>query len=223
MSNYIKAVDFASKDTLVTGNPLKIIKGTEINDEFNAIATAVATKADLTSPNLLGNPTTTTQTFGNSSTRIATTEFVQQALQALYPVGVIYTSIISTNPSSIFGFGTWVAFATGRMLIGIDSSDANMNVAEETGGSKDAVVVSHNHTATSVVTDPGHRHGIVVAGDDAGGAATVDGAVLSSTTLFTAFASTGVTVATTNTAAGVSGTNANLPPYIAVYIWKRTS
>ena len=50
MSNYTKATNFATKDSLPTGNPSKIVKGTEINTEFDAIATAIATKADTASP-----------------------------------------------------------------------------------------------------------------------------------------------------------------------------
>lgn len=46
MSNYVKSTNFASKDSLASGNPLKIVKGTEIDTEFNNIATAVATKLD---------------------------------------------------------------------------------------------------------------------------------------------------------------------------------
>lgn len=46
MANYTKSTDFAVKDTLPTGNPAKIVKGAEINSEFDAIATALATKAD---------------------------------------------------------------------------------------------------------------------------------------------------------------------------------
>lgn len=61
MSNYTKSTNFASKDSLPTGNASKIVKGTEINTEFDNIATAIATKADSTSPTLvtpaLGTPT----------------------------------------------------------------------------------------------------------------------------------------------------------------------
>lgn len=61
MTDYVKSTNFASKDSLSTGNPLKIVKGTEIDTEFNNIATAVATKANLSSPTLvtpnLGIPT----------------------------------------------------------------------------------------------------------------------------------------------------------------------
>ncbi len=56
MSNYIKATNFATKDGLSTGNPLKVVKGTELDDEFNAIAVAVATKADTASPTFTGTP-----------------------------------------------------------------------------------------------------------------------------------------------------------------------
>ena len=60
MSNYTKSTNFATKDALSSGNPLKIVKGTEINTEFDNIQTAVATKADLISPSLttpaLGTP-----------------------------------------------------------------------------------------------------------------------------------------------------------------------
>lgn len=80
MSNYVKAVDYSAKDALASGNPNKIIKGTELNDEFNAIATAVGTKADLASPTFLGNPSAVTQPLGNNSTRLATTAFVQTEL-----------------------------------------------------------------------------------------------------------------------------------------------
>jgi hypothetical protein len=47
MADYFKATDFASKDGLPSGNPLKVVKGVEIDDEYNAIAIAIATKADI--------------------------------------------------------------------------------------------------------------------------------------------------------------------------------
>lgn len=93
----------------------------------------------------------------------------------------------------------------------------------QTGGSTDAIVVSHTHTATSVVTDPGHLHSAT--SKSSGGASALsatgvsDGTV--TTTWNTASATTGITVATTNASTGTSGTNANLPPYFALcYIMK---
>ena len=55
MSNYTKTVDFAVKDTLVSGDPLKVVKGTEIDTEYLNIQTAVATKVETHSGNHTGN------------------------------------------------------------------------------------------------------------------------------------------------------------------------
>ena len=74
MSNYTKSTDFAAKDALASGNAGKIVKGTEIDTEFNNIATAVATKADTASPTFTGTVTipTATITTANVSTLTAT-------------------------------------------------------------------------------------------------------------------------------------------------------
>ena len=215
MANYVKLTDFQSKDSLTSGDPNKIIKGAELNDEFNAIQTAVASKADSASPVFTGNPTAATQAFGNSSTRLATTAFVQQALQALYPIGTIYTTVVATNPASLFGFGTWVAFATGRTLIGIDSGETAFDSVEKTGGSKDAVVVSHTHT----ITDSGHTH---PSGRQAGVGFAAGGNQRPLELIYSAVTGSATTGISINSS-GVSGTNANLPPYIVVYFWKRTA
>jgi hypothetical protein len=111
-----------------------------------------------------------------------------------------------------------------RFVVGATSTYA----VGATGGSADAIVVSHTHTATSTVTDSGHSHaltnyGSAQAGDDNGGAP-----VMASTGYGTGrspnptnTATTGITVATTNASSGSSGTNANLPPYYALcYIMK---
>jgi hypothetical protein len=76
MSDYTKSTNFASKDSLSVGNPLKIVKGTEIDTEFNNIATAVATKADIASPTFTGTPAAPTASAGTNTTQLATTAFV---------------------------------------------------------------------------------------------------------------------------------------------------
>jgi hypothetical protein len=94
-----------------------------------------------------------------------------------------------------------------------------------TGGSANAIVVSHTHTATSTVTDPGHIHTIspanvvsyVGTGANSAGVSNADDRFPTSMST----ATTGITVATTNASAGTSGTGANLPPYYALaYIMK---
>lgn len=88
MSNYVKIENYAAKDEMFSGNPLKLIKGTELNSEFTAIQTAIGTKADLASPSFIGTPTATTPDSINNSTRLATTEFVKTAVTGLGYLGV---------------------------------------------------------------------------------------------------------------------------------------
>ena len=91
-----------------------------------------------------------------------------------------------------------------------------------TGGSKDSIVVSHTHTATSTVTDSGHNHNTnstnVFTGSGVYTPATGGGANYSGMP----DATTGITVATTNASTGVSGTNANLPPYLGIFFIIKT-
>jgi hypothetical protein len=232
MSSYVKATNFATKDTLPTGDSNKIVKGTEIDNEFNAIAGAISSKSDLASPTFTGTPAAPTATAGTATTQIATTAFVTSALSAAYPVGSIYINASSSsNPSVLLGFGTWTAFGAGRVMVGLDASDALFDTLEETGGSKNAVVVSHTHTATSTVTDPGHKHNTdnPTGGYTLGGGSTSVGTISNQTsgglinTVIVQTNTTGIAVATTNSTVGVSGTNANLPPYITVRMWKRTA
>lgn len=181
------------------------IIGTVVGDT-NGIVTAAA------------GSTGVTATFGDNDTSLATTAFVQAALQAMHPVGSVYINATnSTNPATLFGFGTWVAFGAGRVPVGFDASNPLFDAAEETGGSADAVVVSHTHT----VTDPGHAHSYsqpsyataVIPGGSPNYSPIAINAANTST------ASTGISIAS----AGVSGTNANYQPYITVYMWKRTA
>jgi hypothetical protein len=138
----------------------------------------------------------------------------------LFPIGSIYTNAtVATNPGTLLGFGTWTAFGAGRVMVGFDSSNALFDTAEETGGSANAIVVSHTHTAT--VTDPGHRHTYTrYSGlNPQSGDSTLcwSGTSIQNTSTVT----TGITVA--NSTTGSSGTNANYQPYITVYMWKRTA
>lgn len=226
MTDYVKSTNFASKDNLASGNPLKIIKGTEFDTEFNNIATAIATKADSASPTLTGTPTAPTASPGTNTTQLATTAFVQSALAAVYPVGSIYINATSaTNPATLLGFGTWVAFGAGRVMVGLDAGDASFDTAEETGGSKDSVVVAHTHTGTTA-SNGAHTHQ-VVEGSASGGGGTLYTSGDDMTNSIAAYSNTSSAGAHTHTittdSTGSSGTNANLQPYIVVRMWKRTA
>jgi hypothetical protein len=80
MSNYLKATDFGAKDALLSGDPNKIVKGTEINDEFDSIQTAVNSKANTNNAALTGTPTAPTATAGTNTTQVATTAFVKTSV-----------------------------------------------------------------------------------------------------------------------------------------------
>jgi microcystin-dependent protein len=90
-----------------------------------------------------------------------------------------------------------------------------------TGGSANAIVVSHTHTANSAVTDPGHDHLVWRAGSNGDGGAFGAWGANTAPQFPSGSNVTGITVSTTIDTTGSSGTNANLPPYVAVgYIIK---
>jgi hypothetical protein len=229
MSDYTKSTNFATKDNLSSGNPLKIVKGTEIDTEFNNIATAIATKADLASPTFTGTPalptgtTAVTQSSSDSSTAVATTAFVQAVLSAMYPVGSIYmNSSVTTNPATLLGFGTWEAFGAGRVPVGYNASNSLFDTLEETGGSADAINVSHTHTATftgNALSPHSHTGAISIISSVASGSNTVAGVTTSTGSTSAGTPSGSVSVSTE----GSSATNANYQPYITVAMWKRTA
>lgn len=76
MSDYNKITNFTIKDSLPSGNTSKIIKGTEIDNEFNAIQSSISSKADTNSPSFTGTPLAPTASAGTNTTQIATTAFV---------------------------------------------------------------------------------------------------------------------------------------------------
>lgn len=211
MSNYTKGTDFAAKDDLLSGDPAKIVRGSEIDDEFNAIQVAVNSKPDTTTVNTL--------------------------LEAIYPVGSIYINAgVTTNPASLIGFGTWVEFGAGKVLVGLDAGDTSFDTLEETGGSKDAIVVSHTHSFSGTTNSTGDHQHIVDYPRDCGtwgqfgSTSSVGSDVFCDSNGYQGSAalssSTGAhshSVSGTTGSSGSSATNANLQPYVVVKMWKRTA
>jgi len=155
MSNYTKSTNFATKDSLSAGNALKRVKGAEIDDEFNSLATAIATKANANNTALTGVPTAPTASSGTSTTQIATTAFAQGAgfvagtvmvfHQAAAPTG--WTKVTTHNDKALRvvsgnggGSGGSTAFSTAFNHTHADNFSVN------------------NHTL-SIAQIPSHNHG----------------------------------------------------------------
>ena len=81
------------------------------------------------------------------SRRIALTAPVE-ALQA-FPVGAVFIAVVSTDPATLLGYGTWSAFGAGRVLVGRDAGDTDFDTAEETGGAKTKAISAHSGTAVT--------------------------------------------------------------------------
>lgn len=107
-------------------------------------------------------PITATEDEINRLTGV--TSNVQTQIDAImgkvYPVGSIYINADSTtNPATLLGFGTWAKFGGGKVMVGQLDSDPLFGTKGNTGGSADAIVVSHTHTATVASANAPHTHG----------------------------------------------------------------
>lgn len=135
-----------------------------------------------------------------------------------FPVGGIYISITSTNPSSIWAGTTWEQFAKGRTLVGLDSSDPDFTTAGHTGGKK-----THTLTPDEI---PAHGHGMAhthsYTGPNTGSWKVGTGKAHTWCTSAGGKTSGAASKTTTDNAGGGAAHN-NLQPYIVVYMWKRVS
>lgn len=165
----------------------------------------------------------------------ATPILARPILDYVYPVGSIYMSVSSTNPSSLFG-GTWTSWGQGRVPVGVAES-GTFNSAEATGGEE-----THVLTTSEM---PSHKHTGVENSNYLGYISTTSGALTATRTAVTADFSTGTSTlsyqknppsgtvsleAYENTiqvpygiSAGGGSSHNNLQPYITCYMWKRTA
>ena len=154
-----------------------------------------------------------------TSTGVTITGTLNASLAGAYPIGSIYMNITSTDPNTLLGFGTWARFGEGKMLMSQDNGNSRFDVGEETGGSESVTLT------TSQI--PSHNHLITHAG---GGISAnyfhpTYGASISfgdnNTSIATNPFYTYPSACMSDTGGGQS--HDNMPPFIVVYMWKRTA
>jgi len=189
----------------------------------------------LTTGSISGVMTAPTAAAGTNTTQIATTAFVtQNAVQTgtinMWPTSSAPTGYLNCAGAAVSRTTYAALFAIIGTTFGVGDGSTTFNLPNytnrmpygttvgATGGSADAIVVSHTHTAVSSVSDPGHIHDVPAAAFFNTGtplASSTGGSNLGINNS-TNSAQTNITVSTTNTATGSSGTNANLPPYLGI-------
>jgi hypothetical protein len=227
---------FLIQDKLSSGENIKTINGSSILGSGNlavsgsgladgdygditvsssgAVMSIDASTIGITELSATGTPSGTTYLRGDNTWATPSSGIT---MGDVYPVGSVYISIVSTNPATLLGVGTWSAFATGRTLVGIDAGQTEFDTVEETGGANTHTLITaempshthvqdaHSHTAPVFATDANGPNFDRSAGGGAEGVAT-----------------TNATTATNQNTGGGEAHN-NLQPYIVVYMWKRTA
>ena len=136
----------------------------------------------------------------------ASTPSLAAIMNSVYPVGTIYTSVVATNPHTLFGVGTWVAFGAGRVLVGIDGAQTEFDAIEKTGGEK-----VHTLTMSEM---PAHTHKLATRGVALGSGVWPYGPA-------GVQCSTDTNDSTPIEVVGGGAAHNNLQPYLVVYFFKR--
>ncbi|MCX6826886.1 MAG: hypothetical protein NTV06_06450 [candidate division Zixibacteria bacterium] len=131
-----------------------------------------------------------------------------------FPIGSVFISVVSTDPATLLGYGTWSAIAAGRVLVGLDAGDADFNTAEKTGGAKTSTPNAHSG---ATVADHAAKNT-----DAADTGATAEGSTASTLTLKAHFHNISAYVHTVGQAIAHAAMSI-VQPYFVVYIWKRTA
>jgi microcystin-dependent protein len=219
-------------------NPHSVTKAqvglTNVTDDAQIAKSIVTTKGDIIGASASATPArlgvgTNGQVLTADSAETLGVKWATASAGQAFPIGSVFIAVVSTNPVTLLGYGTWSAFAAGRVLVGIDAGQTEFDTVEETGGAKTHTLVvgeipAHNHS----VTDGTHRHAERLGGDlpaytGSGGAS--DNIATSSTgnnlvdRQYTDYASSAITIQNT----GGGAAHNNLQPYIVVYMWKRTA
>ena len=215
------------------------------NGVASAVSVDLSTLAPKASPGLTGTPTAPTANVDTNNTQLATCGFVRNAIakyapmldtmKKIYPVGSIYMSTVSTNPATLFGFGTWEAMPAGRVLLaqGKSSWGTTYNAGSSGGEATHQLTVgelpSHGHSASTNTTGnhththPGWKMGEGIRHQDGCSAIPQRGdqGGYNGTYTFSTAGNHSHTITVNNT--GSNTAHNNMQPFIVTYIWRRTA
>ena len=199
----------------------------------SSIQTQLGTKSPTASPTFTGTPAAPTASADTNTTQIATTAFVTTAVGGasltaaavnalVYPVGSLYFNMSSsTNPNTLLGVGTWVAYAEGEVLVGKEAS-GTFDTLDESLGAETASGTSGS-TTLSESQLPAHTHTGTIRYNsgltDNAGSCSTDSEGGQGTFHVTNAKTTG----STGSGGGHTHTGNAVQPYIVVYFWKRTA
>jgi hypothetical protein len=159
--------------------------------------------------------------WGDTNTDAPYAVLAQEIGNVLHPVGSVYMTTNSANPSTYLGFGTWAAWGSGRVPVGVDVGQTEFDTVEETGGAKTHTLVtgempSHNHSMGTI-------NRLANVGNVVAGATTFDDWPGSSGPISATDAIVGNSWTGSMGMTGGGGAHNNLQPYITCYMWKRTA
>lgn len=152
-----------------------------------------------------------------------TTWEMRSPLEMVWPVGSIFKAVVSTNPATLIGIGTWSLISQGQALLAIDPGDPDFATVRQTGGAKTHTVTTaqlpvhthiqdaHDHTATNIANSLTVGQGTLIPPPTPISVADNAGTKTSSS------------VTAVNQNAGGGGAHSNLMPYYVGYIWERVA
>lgn len=140
-----------------------------------------------------------------------------------FPVGSVFLAVVATNPGTLLGYGTWVAFGAGRMLVGLDAGQTEFDTVEETGGAKTVTLTTAQMPSHTHVQDA-HTHNFLPRSATTGAVSSIVTGTLDTSSTISGANQPHIQAATAvNQSTGGGEAHPNLPPYIVVHMWKRTA
>ena len=215
------------------------------NGVASAVSVDLSTLAPKASPGLTGTPTAPTAAVDTNNTQIATCGFVRNAIakyapmldtmKKIYPVGSIYMSTVSTNPATLFGFGTWEAMPAGRVLLaqGKSSWGTTYNAGSTGGEATHQLTVGElpkhkPNISMNTINLVGNGYNALLDNASSNGIITVStgnvsggGVDIGPKKNFAINASHSHTLTISDV--GSNQAHNNIQPYLTVYMWKRIS